>query len=173
MLFNMNKYTETYLTELNEKRAFLGKALSAAYQAGKPALGAAYQAAKPIVVNGVKDIMSKAQPIVNNYASKLPPVLQDFMYGGIDGVKTTTRGLSNVFKDQSLGKLDKIQKSVTGMYGFPIELAKKSLNSNTPLNAKEYGFIGGAALPAAGATATAASFIRPGENNPLELKAVR
>ena len=150
----MNKYTETYLSEL-QKNAFIGKALSAAYQAGKPALGAAYQAAKPIVVNGAKDIMSKAKPIVNNYASKLPPKVQDFMYAGVDGAQTTTRGLSNIFKDQSLGKIDKIKKSVRGMYGFPLEMAVRA--GGPQLGAKEMGFITGAALPAALTTSSAIS----------------
>jgi hypothetical protein len=161
----MNKYTETYLNELNHKRAFIGKAL---VSAGKSIIPS--EAGKAI-----SGVIPKSIPAVSNFGSKI----KDFIQGGIHGAKTTTKGLGNVFTDPSLGKLDKIQKAVIGMYGFPTILVDRALKSKTPLNARELGFLAGTAAPATAAS-TAASIAANGsaikdslkeDNRPLYEKA--
>lgn len=153
----MNKYTQTYLNELTQKRAFIGKAL---VSAGKSIISS--EAGKAI-----SGVVPKSIPAVSNFGSKI----KEFIQGGIHGAKTTTKGLGNVFTDPSLGKFDKIPKALIGMYGFPTGLVNRALKSKTPLNSREFGFLTGAAVPAAATTAAVTSLISPDENNSLIEKA--
>ena len=62
----MNKYTETYLNELNHKRAFIGKAL---VSAGKSIIPS--EAGKAI-----SGVIPKSIPAVSNFGSKIKDFIQ-------------------------------------------------------------------------------------------------
>lgn len=146
-----------YLNELGEKRAFIGKAISAG-------LGAAFQAAKPIVSQGVKDAFRSATKNVvqaaktTASASKVTGAKSlDFTKGVGSGLGTLGKDYLNVLKTPGTTASQK----ALGLVGKTLSTPGKMIGQKplSQIGAIEAGQLAGAATPLIAAGAGAYSLL--------------
>jgi len=138
----MNKYIETYLNELDDKRAFLGKALSAG-------LGAAFQAAKPILAQGAKDTftsalknLSRGTKLTASASKSFGAKTLDFGKGLGSGIGTVGKDYLNILKTPGMP----IGQKILSLGGTTLSTPGKMLGQK-PISAIGAGEIVGAATP--------------------------
>lgn len=160
----MNKYTHTYINELGEKRAFIGKALSSG-------LGAAFQAVKPIVAQGVKDTFRSATKNVAQAAKTTASASRatgtkalDFTKGVGSGIGTLGRDYLNVLKTPGATPSQK----VLGILGQTLSTPGKMIGQKplSQIGMREAGQLAGAATPLIAAGAGAYSLIPKNQELP-------
>ena len=153
----MNKYIETYLNELDDKRAFLGKALSAG-------LGAAFQAAKPILIQGAKDTVSGATKNVAQAARTSASAAKTVGSSGFSGIKGFGSGIGTIAKDY-LNVLKTpgttASQKALGLVGQTLSTPGKMIGQKplSEIGAIEVGQLAGAATPLIAAGAGAYSLL--------------
>jgi hypothetical protein len=142
----MNKYTETYIDEL-QKNAFIGRAM-----------GAAFQAAKPIVAQGVKDTLKslgkntvKATKTTASGSKSIGTKALEFTKGVGSGISTLSKDYLNVLKTPGASPSQK----VLGIIGQTLSTPGKMIGQKpiSQIGMREAGQLAGAATPlvAAGA----------------------
>jgi len=153
----MNKYTETYLNELDNKRAFIGKAISSG-------LGAAFQAAKPIVSQGIKDTFRSATKNVAQAAKTTASASRatgtkalEFTKGVGSGIGTLGKDYLNVLKTPGATASQK----ALGLVGQTLSTPGKMIGQKplSQIGAREVGQLAGAATPIIAAGAGAYSLL--------------
>jgi len=153
----MNKYTETYLNELDNKRAFIGKALSAG-------LGAAFQAAKPILAQGAKDALKATAKNVSQAATTSASVARSTGSSGLSAVKGYASGVGTIAKDY-LNVLKTpgatASQKALGLVGQTLSTPGKMIGQKPlfQIGAREVGQLAGAATPLIAAGAGAYSLL--------------
>jgi len=138
----MNKYTEIYLNGLDDKRAWIGKAISSG-------LGAAYQAAKPIVSQGLKDTftsavgkLSRGTKLTASASKSLGATTLDFGKGLGSGIGTVGKDYLNILKTPGMP----IGQKILSLGGTTLSTPGKMLGQK-PISAISAGEIVGAATP--------------------------
>jgi hypothetical protein len=153
----MNKYTETYLNELGEKRAFIGKAISAAAQA-----------AKPILLQGVKQTTQQAAQTTGANAailsSRVLNASKNLAKGSLEAAKGYASGLGTLGKEYiSTLKTPGATASqkVLGVIGKTLSAPGVMLGSKpiSQIGARGAGQLAGAATPLVAAGAGAYSLM--------------